>query len=84
MRPRAAPIPFRPRTDTTIGRMNQGATGRVLRRVTKATTTRSVPNHETTGRRIRRFRRQAHAVRRGTMIASRWALIAVADPPPCR
>ena len=82
MRLRAHPIPFLSRT--SIGAVSQGATGRVLRRGTNATTTRAVPNHETTGRRIRRFRRQAHAVRRGTMIAYRWALIAVADPPPCR
>ena len=53
MRPRAPPIPFLPRSDTTIGRMIQGATGRVLRRVSKATTTRTVPSHETTSQRIR-------------------------------
>ena len=84
MRPRAAPVPFLPRTDTTIGGLSQGATGRVLRRVRKATTTRAVPNHKTTGRRIRTLRRQVHAVRRGTMIAYRWARIALADPLPCR
>ena len=84
MRPRAAPVPFLPRTDTTIGGLSQGATGRVLRRVRKATTTRAVPNHKTIGRRIRTLRRQVHAVRRGTMIAHRWARIALADPLPCR
>ena len=81
---RTRPIHFLPRTDMTIGAVRQGAIGRVLRRVRKAATTRTVPSHETTGRRIRRFRRQAHAVRRGMMIAYRWALIAVADPPPCK
>ena len=84
MRPRAAPVPFLPRTDTTIGAVSQGATGSVLRRVRKATTTRAVPNHKTIGRRIRTLRRQVHAVRRGTMIAYRWARIALADPLPCR
>jgi hypothetical protein len=76
MRPRAPPIPFLPRTDTPIGRMIQGATGRVLRRVTNATTARAVRSHE--------LRRQAHAVRPGTMIVSPSALIAVADPLPCK
>ena len=84
MRLRAAPIPFLPCSDTPIGGTSQGATGRVLRRVTKATTTSAVPSHETTGRRIRRFRRQVHAVRPGTMIVHPWALIAVADPLPCK
>ena len=84
MRLRAPQIPFLPRTDTTIGILSQGATGRVLRRVRKTTTTRAVPNHKTIGRRIRTLRRQVHAVRRGTMIAYRWARIALADPLPCR
>ena len=79
---RTRPIHFVPRTDMTIGAVRQGAIGRVLRRVRKPTTTRAVPSHETTGRRIRPLRRQAHALRPGTM--SRWALIAVADPLPCR
>jgi hypothetical protein len=56
----------------------------VLRGVSKATTTRAVPSHETTGRRIGRFRRQVHAVRPGAMIPQPWALIAVADLLPCR
>ena len=81
---RARPIHFVPRTDMTIGAVSQGAIGRALRRVRKATTTRAVPNHKTIGRRIRTLRRQVHAVRRGTMIAYRLALIAVADPPPCK
>jgi hypothetical protein len=86
MRLRAAPVPFLPRTETTIGGLSQRATSslRVLRRVRKATTTRAVPNHEVTGRRIRTLHRQVHEPRRGTMIAYRWVLIAVADPPPCR
>ena len=69
MRLRAPPIPFLPRTDTTIGAVSQGATGSVLRRVRKATTTRAVQNHKATGRRIRTLRRQVPAVRRGMMIA---------------
>ena len=69
MRRRAAPVPFLPRTDTTIGILSQGATGRVLRRVRKTTTTRAVPNHETTRRRIRTLRCQVHAVRPGTNTA---------------
>ena len=84
MRLRAAPVPFLPRTETTIGGLSQGATSRVLRRLGKATTTQAVPNHESTGRRIRTLHRQVHDPRRGTMIAYRWALIAVADPLPCR
>ena len=80
---RARPIHFVPRTDMTIGAVRQGAIGRVGRRVSKPTTTRAVPNHETTGRCIRPPRRQAHAVRQSTMIAYPWALIAVADPQPC-
>ncbi len=52
MRLRAPAIPFLPRTDTTIGALSQGATGRVLRRVSKATTTREAAKHEATGRRI--------------------------------
>ena len=52
MRLRAPRIPFLPRTDTTIGAVSQGATGRMLRRVSKATTTRAAAKHETTGRRI--------------------------------
>ena len=84
MRLRAAPVPFLPRTETTIGGLSQGATSRVLRCLRKATITQAVPNHESTGRRIRTLRRQVHAVRRGTMIAHRWARVAVADPLPCR
>ena len=57
MRPRAPPIPLLPHTDTTIDTVSQGATGMALRRVSKATTTRAVPSHETTGRRIRPLRR---------------------------
>ena len=72
---RTRQIHFVPRTDMTIGAVRQGAIGRVGRRVSKPTTTRAVPNHETTGRRIRRFRPQVRAVRP--------ALIAVADPLPC-
>jgi hypothetical protein len=52
MRLRAPPIPFRPRTDTMIGALSQGATGRVLSRVSKATTVRATAKHETTGRLI--------------------------------
>ena len=47
---RTPPIPFLPGTDTTIGALSQGATGRVLRRVRKATTARAAANRETTGR----------------------------------
>ena len=83
MRLRAHPTYFLPHPDMTIGVASQGVTGRVLRRVSKVTTTRAVPNHETTGRCIRPPRRQAHAVRQSTMIAYPWALIAVADPQPC-
>ena len=84
MRLRTRPIHFVPRTDMTIGAVSQGAIGRALRRVRKATTTRAVPSHKTPGRHIRTLRRQVHAVRRGTMIAYRWARIALADPLPCR
>ena len=52
MRLRAPPIPSRPRTDTMIGALSQGATGRVLSRVSKATTVRATAKHETTGRLI--------------------------------
>jgi hypothetical protein len=52
MRRHAPPILFLPRTDTTIGALSQGATGRVLRRVSKATTIRAAAKHETAGRRI--------------------------------
>ena len=72
-----------PSTDMTIGAVRQGAIGRVLRRVRKPTTTQVVPNHETTGRRMRMHRRHVHEPRPGTTIAYPSALIAVADPLPC-
>ena len=80
---RARPVQFVPRTDMTIGAVSQGAIGRVLRRVRKATTTWAVPNHVTTGRRMRMHRRHVHELRSGTTIAYPSALIAVADPLPC-
>ena len=83
MRPRAPPVPFLSRIERTIGAVSQGATGRVLRRVRKPATTRAVPNHEATRRRIRTLRRHVHEPRPGTTIAYPSALIAVADPLPC-
>ena len=83
MRLRTRPIHFVPRTDMAIGAVRQGAIGRVLCRVRKATTTRAVPNHETTGRRMRLHRRHVHEPRPGTTIAYPSALIAVADPLLC-
>ncbi len=83
MRLRTRPIPVLHRIDTTTGAVSQRATGRVLRRVSKATTTRAVPNHATTGRCIRSLRRQVHAVRPEAMNACPCALIAMADPRPC-
>jgi hypothetical protein len=83
MRLGTRPIHFLPRTDMTIGAVSQGAIGRVLCRVRKATTTRAVPNHVTTGRRMRMHRRHVHELRPGTTIAYPSALIAVADPLPC-
>ena len=80
---RTRPIHFLPRTDMTIGAVRQGAIGRVLRRVRKPTTTQAVPNHETTGRRMRMHRRHVHELRSGTTIAYPSAQIAVADPLPC-
>ena len=80
---RARPIHFVPRTDMTIGAVRQGAIGRVLRRVRKATTTRTVPSHETTGGRIRTRRHHVHEPRAGMTIAHPWAPIAVADPLLC-
>ena len=79
----ARPIHFVPRRDMTIGAVRQGAIGRVLRRVRKATTTRAVPNREPTGRRIGIRRRLVHEPRPGTTIAYPSALIAVADPLLC-
>ena len=81
---RTRPIPVLPLTDMTIGGVSQGATGRVLHRVSKATTTRAVPSHETTGRRMRMHRHHVDEPRASTTIAHPWALIAVADPLPCR
>ncbi len=80
---RTRPIHFLPCTDMTIGAVRQGAIGRVLRRVRKPTTTQVVPNHETTGRRMRMHRRHVHEPRSGTTIAYPSALIVVADPLPC-
>ncbi len=57
MRPHAPPIPLLPRTGTTIDTVSQGATGRVMRRVSMETTTRALPSHETTERRVRPLRR---------------------------
>jgi hypothetical protein len=72
-----------PSTDMTIGAVRQGVIGRVLRRVRKPTTTRAVPNHETTGRRMRMHRRHVHEPRPCMTIAHPSALIALADPLPC-
>ena len=83
MRLRAHPTYFLPHPDMTIGVASQGVTGRVLRRVSKVTTTRAVPNHETTERRMGMHRRHVHEPRPGTTIAYPSALIAVADPLLC-
>ena len=80
---RTRPIHFVPRTDMTIGAVRQVAIGRVLRRVRKPSSTRAVPNHETTGRHIRIRRRHVHEPRAGMTIAHPWAPIAVADPLLC-
>ncbi len=54
---RAPPIHLLPLTDVTSGVVSQGATGRLSPRVGKATTTRAVPNHETSGQHIGTLRR---------------------------
>ena len=83
------------RTGVTIGAVRQGATGKTLRRVSKATaargmtshkaaTARAVMKYEQAIQRIRILRCRVHAMRPGTMIVHLWAQIAVADPPQCR
>ncbi len=91
------PIHLLRRTGVTIGAVSQGATGKTLRRVSKATAARSMTSHkaataravmkyEPAIQRIRTLRCRVHAMRPGTRIVHlcQWARIAVADPPQCR
>ena len=57
------------RTDATIGVPSLCATGRTLRRGSKADTARATTIHEATGSRIRALRCQVHATRPGSNIA---------------
>ena len=89
------PIHLLRRTGVTISAVSQGATGKTLRRVSKATAARGMTSHKAATARavmkyepaiqcIRILRCRVHAMRPGTRIVHLWAQIAVADPPQCR